>query len=149
MNVTIQIASKSNLAELIPLIQAYHEFEGLTLTEIELESAVGKLISDKSLGGIWMIYTDKEFVGYIAICTGFSIEFAGKDAFIDEFYIIPEFRDKGVGRRVLALIKDEARKMNIKAIHLEVARTNQYAQSLYSKANFKAREKYVIMSVDL
>jgi ribosomal protein S18 acetylase RimI-like enzyme len=148
-NVTIQLASKKNLAEVIPFVRAYHEFENLELTEIEREQSVGKLLSDNSLGGLLLIYVDKERVGYIVLCLGYSIEFAGLDAFVDEFYIQPESRGKGTGTKVLELIKEEAKKMNVRAIHLEVARTNQHAKNLYSKANFKAREKYVIMSVDL
>ena len=31
-------------------------------------------------------------VGYIALGYGYAIEFAGRDAFIDEFYILPEFQ---------------------------------------------------------
>jgi len=61
-----------------------------------------------------LLYNDVEFVGYIALCVGYSIEFAG----LDEFYIHPEFRSKGIGTKVLVLVKAEARKMEIQAIHL-------------------------------
>ena len=148
-NVTIQLASEDDLAEILPFVCAYHEFEELNLTDIERERSVRTLLSDRLLGGIWLVHVDVEPVGYIALCFGYSIEFAGQDAFVDEFYIHPKFRDKGIGTKVLELIKEEAIKMNIRALHLEVARSNRKAQGLYSRAHFKAREKYVIMSVNL
>jgi len=149
MNVKINIASGNNLAELLPLVRAYHEFERLNVSEIERENSVRRLLSDKSLGGIWRAYADTELVGYIALCVGFSIEFSGLDAFVDEFYIRPEYRGKGIGAKVLELAKVEAKSMGIRALHLEVARTNVKAQNLYTQAKFKAREKYVLMSVSL
>ena len=149
MNVTLQLASKNHLADIVSLVKAYHEFEKIILSDQEREQAIAKLLADQTLGGIWLIYAESKRVGYIVLCTGYSIEFAGLDAFIDEFYILPQSRNKGIGTRVLDLIKGEAKKLNIRALHLEVARTNQHAQNLYSKANFKARDKYVLMSVDL
>ncbi len=148
-NIRIQLALENNVAELLPLVRAYHTFEGFNLSEKVREEAVRKLLCDRSLGGIWLIYNGLELVGYITLCVGFSLEFAGLDGFVDEFYIHPPFRGKGMGTKVLVLIKAEAKKMNIQALHLEVARKNVQAQALYAKADFKTREKYVLMSVNL
>ncbi len=149
MNLEIKLATQDNLDELLPIICAYHKFEGIDLTEKEREKSVKKLISDRSLGGIWLISVDVEIVGYIALCTGYSIEFAGLDAFVDEFYIHPKSRGKGIGTKTLELVKVEAKKMGVQAIHLEVAHTNIKAKNLYSKVGFTTREKYVLMSVNL
>lgn len=149
MEIKIQLASKDDLSELLPFVHAYHDFEGIVLTEFERERSVRSLLSDMSLGGIWLAYEGTEIVGYIALCVGYSIEFGGLDAFVDEFYIHPNYRGKGIGKTVLEFVKVEARKMNIRALHLEVSRTNTKAREFYSRANFKAREKYVLMSVKL
>jgi len=149
MNVEIKLATKHNLIELLPLVHAYHKFEEIELTDNECKNSIQQILTNKSLGGIWLVCVDNQVVGYIALCLGFSIEFSGLDAFVDEFYIIPEFRSKGIGTKVLEFIKEEAVKMNVGALHLEVARSNKKAKNLYNKANFKARERYVLMSVNL
>jgi len=138
-NVRIELATENNLAELLPLVREYHEFEDIRLSEVEREKSVQTLLADKSLGAIWMVYQNSKLAGYIALCIGYSIEFSGLDAFIDEFYIRSAFRRRGVGSKVLELIKVEAKKMQIQAIHFEVARTNKQAQVFYKKANFKPR----------
>lgn len=149
MDVTLKISSENDLADLMPLVRGYHEFEQLALTELERENAVRRLITDRSLGAIWLVSGDGTHVGYIALCLGFSIEFAGFDAFIDEFYIVPEFRGKGIGTKAITLIKDEARKIGVRALHLEVARSNNKAHKFYTRVNFKPRDKYTLMSVSL
>ncbi len=149
LDAKIQLASEKNLAELLPLVRSYHKFEGINLTEKGRASSLHTLLCNQSLGRIWLVYCDTALVGYIVLCVGYSIEFAGLDAFIDEFYIDPKFRGKGIGMRALELVKVEAKKAGIRTIHLEVARTNTKAQALYSRVSFKSREKYVLMSVDL
>jgi GNAT superfamily N-acetyltransferase len=149
MTPEIKIASIEDLEILLPLVRAFHEFEDLHITEEQRKNSLTALLANVELGGIWLIYANRQPVGYIALCLGYSIEFAGKDAFIDEFYITPEFRGQGLGKQTLEFIKIAAKDLDIRAIHLEVARTNTNAHKLYTYSNFKVREKYVLMSVNL
>jgi len=149
MNIYIEVATENNLANLLPLVSAYHNFENIQTSKHEREKSIRHLVTNESLGKIWLIYEDTKIIGYIALCFGFSIEFSGLDAFVDEFFIAPDLRGRGVGTKVLECVKIEAKKMGIRALHLEVARSNKKARNLYTRSNFKAREKYVLMSVNL
>ncbi len=149
MKVEIKIALIADLEILLPLVRSFHEFENFQIADDRRKISLTTLLSDRELGGIWLIYGDLHPVGYIALCVGYSIEFGGKDAFIDEFYISPEFRGQGIGTQTLEFIKLAAQDLDIRAIHLEVARTNTKAHRLYERSNFKTREKYVLMSVNL
>ena len=149
MTTALRLISLEDIELILPFVPAYQEFEEVEMTDKERESSVRGLISGPKLGGIWIIYNDSKPVGYIALCVGYSFEFGGLDAIIDEFYILPKYRGKGLGRKALELIKIESKKIGLRALHLEVVRTNSRAQSLYSRAQFKAREKYILMSVTL
>ena len=149
MNAEIKIVSIEDLEILLPLVRAFHEFEDIPIADDRRKSSLTMLLVNKELGGIWLIYCDRQPVGYIALSVGYSIEFGGKDAFINEFYIRPEFRGKGLGTQTLEFMKIAAKDLDIRATHLEVARTNTNAHRLYARANFKTREKYVLMSVNL
>ncbi len=113
------------------------------------KQALHHLLSDSSLGGIWLILANNQIAGYIVLTFGYSIEFGGKDAFIDELYIKPEFRGLGLGTETLNQIQEEARALEIQVIHLEVARQNTKAQRFYGQANFRPRDKYMLMSAHL
>ena len=144
-----QLAITSDLPTLLPMVKAYHNFETIKMTDATREKALYTLLSNSSLGKIWLILSNDRIVGYIALTFGYSIEFGGKDAFIDEFYIQPEFRHQGLGQQTLSFIQQEARTQKIYAIHLEVAVENKKAQNLYSRANFQLRNTYNLMSVHL
>lgn len=146
MTIQLRLANTPELSLLLPLVKAYHEFEGIDITDLQRQKAVSYLLADPALGGIWLILTDGQLVGYIALTFGYSIEFGGKDAFIDEFYIRSEFRGQGLGQQTLKLIYPEVKARNIGALHLEVDRNNSRAQQFYIRANFHPRDKYMLMS---
>jgi len=149
VNLDLQAAKPDDLQRILPLVAAYHAFEGIDSNAAKRESAIGRLLADASLGGIWLVLADGELAGYIALCRGFSIEFDGFDAFVDEFYLEPEFRGRGIGRFALEAIEAEAGRRQINALHLEVARDNRRAQRLYRSVGFEARDKYLLMSAAL
>jgi GNAT superfamily N-acetyltransferase len=147
MQVRLRQADKRDLDALQPLVAAYHEFEAIPSSAAARSAALRQLLGDTRLGAIWLVYADARLAGYIALCRGFSIEFSGFDAFIDEFFLLPGFRGQGVGKRVLELVADAARGLDINALHLEVARDNAAARRLYAGAGFEPREKYLLMSL--
>lgn len=149
MAVQIRLSSEQDVPLILPLVRAYHAFEHLESTASGREFAVRKLVGDRALGGIWLVFERQTPAGYIALCRGYSIEFGGCDAFVDEFYLEPAFRGKGIGAQVLELIKDEASVLEIRALHLEVARDNRSARRLYTRAGFAPREQYLLMSMAL
>jgi len=145
----IREATQEDFLQILQFVREYHQFEGVDLDEGERQATIRTLLGDKALGRIWLVYVDEVPVGYLALCFGYSIEFAGRDATIDEFYISPAYRGQGLGTRVLEHVKEEARNLKLKALHLEVARRNTTAQRFYERADFAPREKYMLMSLYL
>ena len=131
MNITLQAAQPADLATLLPLVQAFHTHEQISLPPTQLKHALSQLLTNDTLGRIWLIQKTGETIGYIAICFGYSIEFLGRDGFIDEFFILPAYRGQGIGKFVLKRIQTEVQQLDIKALHLEVAKDNLRSQQLY------------------
>jgi len=142
----ITLATAQDMDRLLPLVRAYHEFEHVFHTDAERTTTLQPLLEDELLGRIWLITVDGQLVGYIALCFGYSIEFSGKDAFIDEFFIAQPWRGRGIGGLVLSAVCREAECLGVKALHLEVARDNQRAKSLYAAQGFESREQFHMMS---
>ena len=149
MPTELRRAEPTDLEILLPLVRDYHAFERIDNDNQHRRDALEVLLQESPYGGIWLIYADQQLAGYIALCRGFSIEFGGFDAFIDEFFLAREYRGRGIGKQVLQLIKQEARKLEIHALHLEVAHDNEPARRLYLNAGFETREKYSLMSAEL
>ena len=122
-------ATLQDEAALIPMMRslAEHEPDALPFDESAVRMAFRQFLSLDSFGRVWLLYTGPAPVGYIILTIGFSFEFHGHDAFIDELYIAPAHRRRGYGRQAIAFIEQKAREMGVNAVHLEVDHGNDSA----------------------
>ena len=145
----IKMATPEHLADLLPLVRTYHDFEEIRMSDTQRLEAIQPLLVNDILGRIWFIRAQQEIIGYIAITFGYSIELRGRDAYVDEFFISQPSRGLGLGSKVIAHIRSELAKYRVTILHLEVAKTNERAQRFYSSLGFRARDRYELMSVNI
>ena len=60
----------------------------------------------------------------------------GRVGHIDSFYVLPELRGRGVGRRLLDAAYSEMRRAGATAVALEVVADNDVARSFYERDGF-------------
>ena len=80
------------------------------------------------------------------MCFGWSVEFGGMEGFVDELYIRPGVRGRGVATEVLMALPRALGAAGLKALHLEVSTDNDTAQRLYKRAGFQMRDGYHLMT---
>ena len=147
MNVETRIAASSDLKELVSLVGQYHLFESINSTAQEREAALVPLVTGNAeTGFIAVAEANETMVGYVAVCYGYTIEFGGRDAFVDEFYVTEAMRGAGAGSELIKLAKKEARKSGVLALHLEVSTDNVLAKRLYKRLGFQERDRFHLMS---
>jgi diamine N-acetyltransferase len=137
---SFRLAAESDTAVLLKFMREYYAFDGHGFDEQKARGALAALLNDPNLGRVWLILDGEAPVGYVVIAFGYSLEWLGRDAFVDEFYLLPEYRERGWGRKTMAFVEDAARSLNVKALHLEVVRQNATALQVYRKLGFKDRE---------
>lgn len=149
MSVSIRLATGEDGPAVLELVGRYHAFEGVPFEERAAASALEPLLRQGDAGRVWLIEMAGATIGYVALCFGYSIEFGGRDAFVDEMYLDSEYRGRGIGRTVLGEIQTKARALGVRALHLEVDRENERARRLYLSAGFASRERFHLMSLVL
>jgi hypothetical protein len=55
------------------------------------------MLKNPAFGLAWLIPDSATAVGYTVLCFGYSLEYLGRDAFIDEFYLVESHRGRGRG----------------------------------------------------
>lgn len=104
-------------------------------------AALRALCSGTTHGRGYMIVWRDQSVGYIVIGLGFSIEYGGVDGFLDEFYVEAAHRGRGIGTSALLELNKVARKLKIKALHLEAMPENDRAAELYRRLGYRLSER--------
>ena len=112
--------------------------------EGEVRAALDKFLGHADLGQAWLLWLGEKSAGYVILTLGYSFEFRGRDAFIDELYIEPEFRRRGLGRRALEFLEEKARASGVNALHLEVDRGNDRAMELYRRSGYENHGRHLL-----
>jgi ribosomal protein S18 acetylase RimI-like enzyme len=146
MDLVISQANIDDLESLVELSGRYHDFEQITSSEHDRRQTLKMLLSNDAVGAIFTSGDGHSIYGYIAVCFGFSIELGGRDAFIDELYVEPEHRSRGLGGLLLAHALRFLQDRGIIAVSLEVSHDNQVAIGFYAKHGFEKRNRYFLMS---
>ncbi len=145
MNVFFRRAASAHLDTLLALIRDYYTFDGRPFDALKQRSALSGLIANPQHGYVWLIELDNAVVGYMAVCFGYSLEFGGRDAFVDEIYLLPEARGQGIGTQAMQVMIEACRASGIQAVHLEVSPDNEAAIAYYEKSGFE-RRNFSLMS---
>ena len=135
-----RLAVESDADALLEFMQAYYAFDGHGFDREKARVALTALLCDANLGRAWLILDGEASVGYVVLCFGYSLEWLGRDAFVDEFYLREEYRGHGWGRTAMEFVEEAARTAGIRTLHLEVVRQNATALGMYRRLGFREHE---------
>ncbi len=133
-------------AELLGMMRRLAEQEPgkIQFDEPAARAAFQQFLLLPAFGRVWLLWVGNMAVGYIILTVGFSFEFHGHDAFIDELYIDAAHRRRGFGKQAVAFVEKKACEMGVNAIHLEVDRGNDPALELYRQAGYQDHDRFLM-----
>lgn len=110
------------------------------------EAAVRALAVGDPFARAWLLRAlpGGPFIGYVVLTLGFSIEYGGRDGFVDELYVAPDARGRGIGTAALQFVMDQARELGFRALHLEVMPGNDRALELYNRHGFTDTRRHLM-----
>jgi len=144
MEAIFRLASISDAATLLELMREYYAFDHLSFDEAAIRPALAALLDNDSFGRAWLIEDGGAPLGYVILTLGYSLEYHGRDAFVDELYIREAYRGRGRGRQALELLEATCRELGVRALHLEVDRANTVAQEVYRRAGYQDTGRYLM-----
>jgi ribosomal protein S18 acetylase RimI-like enzyme len=121
---------------LLELARAFHAEGGHPLSD-RGAAAIGLIARGHPLGRAWLIHEAGVLAGYAVLGLGFGIEYGGADAFVDDLYLVPAARGRGLGEAVMVWLEGEARAMGLAALFLVVDPDNLPARRLYDRRGFE------------
>ena len=146
MSAVLTLATVEHLDRLLPMLASFHAEEDIKINDEQRAKGLTPLLEGCPHGVVYLIGPPRAPIGYIVISFGWSIEFGGMDGFVDELYVRPGVRGRGVASEVLISLPRALADAGLKALHLEVDTDNADARRLYKRAGFSMRDGYHLMT---
>ena len=142
---SIAAAAVSDCSECARLLAAQVGEHGVEVSADRLSCVVEQIVADGTRGFLLLAREDSRIVGVAYVATIPSVEHCGLVAWLEELYVTPACRSRGIGTALVAAVMERARQMDIVAIDLEVDAWHSRAESLYRRLGFRplSRSRWV------
>ncbi len=114
-------------------------------------AAFAALLDEPRLGQVWLIEHGPagDVVGYVVVTFVFAMEFGGRVAVVDDFYVRPEARGDGLGKAAIAAVRRACEELGVRAMRVEVGAENAVARAVYRSAGFTELKDHRLMTLPL
>lgn len=136
----IRQAVPADLEALVSLLTGFSEEAGTNFGREHLLAGLEPLLSNQELGLVFVAELDNLLVGYAVIGWGWGIESGGKEALIDEVFVLKTHRNQGIGAKMLTAVIAHLEKYNTKAVFLETEAQNPNSRKLYQNLGFETED---------
>lgn len=145
-NAEIRPVAAQDVPALVPLVEQYWLYEDIphfdgTRVGRELAHALG----DPRLMSGWIARVKGQGVGYLLAVYVFSLEHLGLTAEIDEFFVLPSARSRGIGEELLKLAEAEFVRRGCTNVALQLGRGNDRARVFYRAHGYGERAGYDLL----
>jgi ribosomal protein S18 acetylase RimI-like enzyme len=136
--------TRTDIPAILSMMRQFNAIDNYPFDELERTGNLEALLHNSHYGRLWIIRQNETVAGYMFLGFGFSFEFKGRDAFVDELFILPEFQGQGIGKKAIDFIIDEAKKAGVKALHLEAEHHNERGLRLYRGKGFVDHKRFLL-----
>jgi GNAT superfamily N-acetyltransferase len=105
MMLQIRPATADDVATLVALMTAFYAEANYPLPPAPATRAFHTLLAEPQLGGVWLAEDAATAVGHVVLTLSYSMEYGGMRGFIDDLYVRPEARGRGIGAAMLAAVR--------------------------------------------
>jgi ribosomal protein S18 acetylase RimI-like enzyme len=122
----------------LELLAAQLKEHGIEAENRRIREVMEKVISDERRGFILAATDMNEKILGVAYCSSFlGLEHEGESGWLEELYVLPEWRQQGVGTGLVAEAIRIAKARGWRALDLEVEADHQRVVSLYARHGFQ------------
>ena len=140
--VLVERATPADKADVVRLIAAYHASEGMPPRPERIDWAVEQQVRNRFPGVLLVARDRRAVVGVVLAVYQPSAEL-GRLLLVNDFFVEPAARRKGVGRALVARLLEEAKAMHVDEVDLEILPANQAAATFWGSVGFAATGRAV------
>ncbi len=137
----VRLARPADREAVLALLVAQLREHRIDTPETAIAFALDGLMAHAERGAVLVALVDGGVVGIAALSAMWTLEHGGPAMWLEELYIAPSHRGRGIGRLLLAAAVDAARARGARTLDLEVDATHARAAHLYAREGFHRLER--------
>jgi ribosomal protein S18 acetylase RimI-like enzyme len=138
-DVKIRIASEMDLDALMRLATAFRDhLEQSTPSDADFRQSIAMLLKDTGTEFFLACDALRAALGYVQSRYRYSVWTSALEAEIEDVFVVPEARQRGVGLRLMAFAIAHAIDRGCRSIGLNTNERNEGALALYQRLGFRA-----------
>jgi GNAT superfamily N-acetyltransferase len=137
----VALAGPGQRGAVLRLLAAQFEELEIPVPEARLAEAVDGVFADPRRGFFLLGRVDGRPVGLAYMSHQWTLEHGGPMVRLEELYVEPALRSRGLGRQLLRAACDQARAGGARAVDLEVEAAHPRAARLYLGEGFRPLER--------
>lgn len=145
MSAALHLAGPEDLDKLLTLRAAFHAEQGMDSSDDQRRVGLAPLLEGIPYGAAYLIGPVRAPIGYIIVTFTWSVELGGLDGMIDEVFIRPAVRGRGIATEVLYTLPRTLAEAGVRTLHISVDRDNIAATRLYARARFEAQDNTLLL----
>lgn len=134
---SVQLAQPGDLEAVLDLLKRQFQEHAIRVAEPQLRKAVASLLGTPALGFLLVARQQGAIIATACVSFCWTLEHGGKSAWLDELYVTPAYRGRGIGQALLGATLVRAREEGCAAVDLEVDSDHRRAENLYRRAGFE------------
>jgi GNAT superfamily N-acetyltransferase len=134
--IDIRSATASDGEIVTDLLMAQLHEHSIDTPRAAVRKAVDGVLADNGRGFVLLAEQGSSIVGVAYVSFTWTLEHGGKSAWLEELYVVPDERNRGIGRALLAAALQNASTAGCAAVDLEVDTTHARAGHLYAREGF-------------
>ena len=142
----LHLARPDDAERVLAMIAAHRREAGSDADEAALREALEPLLEGSPHGAVYVLGPARAPVGYVVISFGWSLGLGGLTGHVEDIWIRPNVRGRGIGSEVLHALPRALAGAGLKALHVDVAHDNPRARALYTRLHFRTREGQRLMT---
>lgn len=133
-----RVAGSADAECVLAMMRDFYAEDRIVFEPARVQAGVDALLAEPARGEI-LLWQDAggNVLGYGVLCVCFSLEWGGAFGLIDELYLRPCARGRGLGRRALDTLLRRAAAQGLGTVRLEVNHHNAAAKRMYLAAGFR------------
>src|SRR6266404_2608290 len=134
----VRLATEAELEAVTALLVAQLREHRVQTPEAKIASAIQGLLRRPERGRILVALEGGRPVGVAAFSFAWPLEYADRSAWLEELYVEPAARGRGIGTRLLRAALRVAAEAGATVVDLEVEADHQRAARLYAREGFRS-----------